>query len=255
MRTLVASHDTVNTPMGLIDVPRTLALWTTVYKGPADLVREGQWVDRASVGIPLHYVLIGYYLGNALIQRGDRAAGEPVLHTVDLMAKPPASSGQQEAPDRWSGRYRAPGQGRLDQLRDALVVSTTKRLEWRADTPSRESDDVERRFDTRHAECSNDITPQGNEQRLCGCGIGVPSTACRFEERQAEPRRKQSNREDTPPRARSQCGMQRRPIPSQYRKVRRLCGQKAPQPRRITRAVLHADDVWMGGQLAHHRCR
>jgi hypothetical protein len=87
MRTSVASRDTVDTPMGLVDLPRTLALWTTVYQAPAALVREGQWVDRASVSIPLHYVLVGYYLGNALLQRGDRAAADPVLHTVDLMAR------------------------------------------------------------------------------------------------------------------------------------------------------------------------
>ena len=87
MRTPVASRDTVDTPMGLVDLPRTLALWTSVYQAPAALIREGQWVDRASVSIPLHYVLVGYYLGNALVQRGDRAAADPVLHTVDLMAR------------------------------------------------------------------------------------------------------------------------------------------------------------------------
>jgi hypothetical protein len=87
MQTVVPSRDTVNTPLGPIDVPRSLALWTTVYRAPAELVKEGQWVDRASVGIPYHYILVGYYLANATAQSGDRNAAAQLMHTVELMAK------------------------------------------------------------------------------------------------------------------------------------------------------------------------
>jgi hypothetical protein len=86
MRTPVASPDTVNTPMGLMDVSRTLTLWTSVYKAPEQLVREGQWVDRASANIAYHYVLVGYYLANVLAQRGDRTASDKLMQTVQLMA-------------------------------------------------------------------------------------------------------------------------------------------------------------------------
>ncbi|MGH7662653.1 MAG: hypothetical protein ACRENA_17260 [Vulcanimicrobiaceae bacterium] len=82
-----ASRDTVSTPLGLTDVPRSLALWTTVYEGPAQLVREGQWVDRASAGIPYHYVLVGYYLANAVAQEGNRPVADQIMRTVELMAR------------------------------------------------------------------------------------------------------------------------------------------------------------------------
>ncbi len=87
MQTLVPSRDTVNTPMGLMDVPRSLELWKTVYQAPAQLIREGQWVDRASVGIAYHYVLVGYYLGNATGQLGDRNTAAQIMQTVDRMAR------------------------------------------------------------------------------------------------------------------------------------------------------------------------
>jgi hypothetical protein len=86
MRAPVPSGDTVNTPIGLLDLPRTRALWTTVYRGPAALIREGQWVDRASVGIPYHYVLVGYYLASQLQHDGDQAEAARVLQQVQEMA-------------------------------------------------------------------------------------------------------------------------------------------------------------------------
>jgi hypothetical protein len=87
MGTLTPSRDTVNTPLGLTDIPRSLALWTTVYQGPAELVKEGQWVDHASAGIAYHYVLVGYYLGAVTAQLGDKAAAGRLMQTVDLMAR------------------------------------------------------------------------------------------------------------------------------------------------------------------------
>jgi hypothetical protein len=87
MRTLAPSRDTVNTPLGLMDVPRSLALWTTVYQAPAQLIKEGQWVDRASVGIAYHYVLVGYYLANAVAQQEDQKTAGQLMHDVDLMAR------------------------------------------------------------------------------------------------------------------------------------------------------------------------
>jgi hypothetical protein len=44
-------------------------------------------VDQSSVNLPYHYVLVGYYLANAVAQRGDRATAEQIMHTVQLMAR------------------------------------------------------------------------------------------------------------------------------------------------------------------------
>jgi hypothetical protein len=86
MGTPKASRDTVTTAIGLVDIARTQALWSTVYLGPTQLAREGQWVDRASAGIPLHYVLVGYYLANAMSQLGNRDLAASIMHTVEQMA-------------------------------------------------------------------------------------------------------------------------------------------------------------------------
>ena len=86
MRTPVASRDTVDTRMGLTDLSRSLTLWDSVYKAPAQLIREGQWVDPASANIAYHYVLVGYYLADALAKRGDTATSVQLMKTVQLMA-------------------------------------------------------------------------------------------------------------------------------------------------------------------------
>lgn len=87
MRTPTATRDTVSTPLGLMDLPRTRALWTAVYHGPAALIREGQWIDRASVGIPYHYVLVGYYLATAVEQHGDAALADRIMQQVQSVAR------------------------------------------------------------------------------------------------------------------------------------------------------------------------
>jgi hypothetical protein len=98
MQTVVPSRDTVNTPLGPMDVPRSLALWTTVYRAPAELIKEGQWVDRASVGIPYHYVLVGYYLATAEAQLGDKQAATALMQTVEQLARAAGlERGQQSA--------------------------------------------------------------------------------------------------------------------------------------------------------------
>jgi hypothetical protein len=86
MRTVVPSRDTINTPIGMMDVPRSLALWTSVYRGPHELIKEGQWVDKASAGIAYHYVLVGYYLAAAVAQLGDKPTADRLMQTVGLMA-------------------------------------------------------------------------------------------------------------------------------------------------------------------------
>lgn len=86
MRKPVASRDTISTPIGIMDLPRTRALWTDVYRGPAALGTQDLWIDKASVGIPYHYVLVGYYLAGASGQRGDSATAALLMQQVQRMA-------------------------------------------------------------------------------------------------------------------------------------------------------------------------
>jgi hypothetical protein len=70
-------RDTLFLPRdGWVDVPRSLALWDSVYLGPAALAREGKWVDNASVGIPLLYVTTAASLAQAEQMRGNAEAAE-----------------------------------------------------------------------------------------------------------------------------------------------------------------------------------
>jgi hypothetical protein len=71
---------------GHLDVPRTRALWDSAYGGPRALVREGRWVDRASVGIPLAYAVTGDRLARALAARGDSAGAAGVMRDVLAVA-------------------------------------------------------------------------------------------------------------------------------------------------------------------------
>ncbi|MGZ8378327.1 MAG: glycosyltransferase family 117 protein [Gemmatirosa sp.] len=70
-----------------LDLPRSRALWATTYRGAAALVREGQWVDRASVSIPVIYALTGQQLATALVARGDTAGASQVAREVNALAR------------------------------------------------------------------------------------------------------------------------------------------------------------------------
>jgi len=69
----------------VMDVPRSAALWN-LYRGPAAIVRRGDWVDRASLPTPYDYALLGLSLSNALAQHGDTTNALTVRgQTVDLI--------------------------------------------------------------------------------------------------------------------------------------------------------------------------
>jgi hypothetical protein len=53
-----------------MDVARSDALWR-MYRGPAAIVRRGDWIDRASLATPIDYALVGLNLGEALGRQGD----------------------------------------------------------------------------------------------------------------------------------------------------------------------------------------
>jgi hypothetical protein len=64
------ARDTLITPDGWLDVPTSSRLWTEVYRGPAALEERGDWIDQASVGIPMLYVATAGMLADALAQTG-----------------------------------------------------------------------------------------------------------------------------------------------------------------------------------------
>jgi hypothetical protein len=70
--------DTVRTPSGFLDVPRSLALWKR-FGGGKQVVREGKWIDQGSSQIPLYYAFVGQELAIALDSMGRRAEAEDVL--------------------------------------------------------------------------------------------------------------------------------------------------------------------------------
>jgi hypothetical protein len=84
----LAESDSV-VPMGGVhlDLPRSRALWSSMYRGADALRREGQWVDRASVTIPLNYAIAGQQLASALAARGDTAAALRVAREVNELAR------------------------------------------------------------------------------------------------------------------------------------------------------------------------
>lgn len=82
-----STPDLPPTPDGHLDVPRTLALWDSVYQAPQALLREGRWVDRASANIPAAYAVTGQRLAQALAARGDTARAEAVMRRVLAVAE------------------------------------------------------------------------------------------------------------------------------------------------------------------------
>ena len=81
-------RDTLLLPReGWFDLPRTEALWSSVFQGPAALLRRGDWVDQASVGIPLLYVSTAMSLGAAHQMRGDSAQAARYFQQAEALAR------------------------------------------------------------------------------------------------------------------------------------------------------------------------
>ncbi|HEX9130026.1 MAG TPA: DUF2723 domain-containing protein [Gemmatimonadaceae bacterium] len=70
-----------------LDVDRTKELWDTVYRAPEALMEEGDWVDRASFGIPYTYAFTGAVLADALARRGDEKSANRVMDRVRGIVK------------------------------------------------------------------------------------------------------------------------------------------------------------------------
>jgi hypothetical protein len=82
--------DTTATPrvLGLnLDFERTKALWNDVYRAPDALIKEGDWIDRASFGIPYTYAFTGAVLSEAMKARGDTKGADTVMNRVRAIVK------------------------------------------------------------------------------------------------------------------------------------------------------------------------
>ena len=83
-----ASRDTLYVQGdGWLDLPRSEALWNTVFKGPQSVIKTGDWIDRPSVGIPYLYVATGMELAEAFKMRGRMADAQRVFNTAKQVAQ------------------------------------------------------------------------------------------------------------------------------------------------------------------------
>ena len=69
------------------DIPRTKALWDSVFEGPKSLIKRGDWIDQPSVGIPYLYIATGATLAQILNDRGNAQEAMQVFNTVKGVAQ------------------------------------------------------------------------------------------------------------------------------------------------------------------------
>jgi hypothetical protein len=80
------SRDTINIEgVGLVDVARSEALWKD-FRGPAAILKRGDWVDRASADLARLYISTGLILGGALDQLGRASEGAKAYDTTRAIA-------------------------------------------------------------------------------------------------------------------------------------------------------------------------
>ncbi|MGH7617410.1 MAG: glycosyltransferase family 117 protein [Gemmatimonadaceae bacterium] len=72
---------------GWYDVTRSTALWNNVFLGQASIIREGQWVDRASAGMASLYAFAGIELADVLRGRGEPSQARKVLTTTANLSR------------------------------------------------------------------------------------------------------------------------------------------------------------------------
>jgi hypothetical protein len=70
----------------VLDVAATRSLWRE-YRGMNALIDEDGWVDDASAGIPIMYVITGQYLAGSLGAAGDSVRADSVMAQVEQMVQ------------------------------------------------------------------------------------------------------------------------------------------------------------------------
>ncbi|MGI8498746.1 MAG: glycosyltransferase family 117 protein [Gemmatimonadaceae bacterium] len=82
------SKDTLYLPgEGWIDAPRTVALWDGDFAAPRSIIRRGDWVDKASVGIPYLYIGLGALVAELESRNGDSSRASSALAVAQKIGK------------------------------------------------------------------------------------------------------------------------------------------------------------------------
>src|SRR5687768_17157647 len=68
---------------GFVDVPRSVSLWTDVYRGQRAFIAENGWPDHASINIPVLYVATGALLGGLLDSSGKSDQAREIIDTSE----------------------------------------------------------------------------------------------------------------------------------------------------------------------------
>jgi hypothetical protein len=71
---------------GWYDVRRSYALWDSVFKARAGIIKEGQWIDRPSVSMPAMYLFAGTELSDALRSTGQLTEARNVFSQTRQIA-------------------------------------------------------------------------------------------------------------------------------------------------------------------------
>jgi hypothetical protein len=75
----------VNSPIGYIDLVRSEELWQR-YTAPAALIKQGRWLDDASVSIPAAYIQTAQFLAYAYATKGDTIKADSLALQMQRMA-------------------------------------------------------------------------------------------------------------------------------------------------------------------------
>ncbi len=84
---VVESQTVVRTQGGMVDVPRSLALWRAPYKGPIAFEKQNDWIDPSSLVMPAQYVVAGSVLTEALSKSGSTADATAIDAEVQRMLR------------------------------------------------------------------------------------------------------------------------------------------------------------------------
>ncbi len=80
--------DTVLVPgEGFLDLPRTRALWDSVFVGPEAMIKRDGWPDKPSVGIPALYIQTGFLLADVLQSSGQTEAARRAMDRARGVAR------------------------------------------------------------------------------------------------------------------------------------------------------------------------
>jgi len=72
---------------GFVDLPTTRDLWLKDSLGPQAIIRKNGWPDRASLNVPVNYLVTGMMLADLLKTSGDTAGSAKVLAETKQIAR------------------------------------------------------------------------------------------------------------------------------------------------------------------------